>query len=120
MTVRDNREVDDDVGPDLSEAVELAPRVWWVGSLLPGDQFQCHAYLVEQGDQSVLIDPGSVLAVDDMIRKIDAVVGIEHVRWLVCSHSDPDIIGALPALAARRAPRRCHCHALARRSADPS
>ena len=101
VTVRDNREVDDDVGPDLSGAVELAPRVWWVGSLLPGDQFQCHAYLVEQGDQSVLIDPGSVLAVDDMIRKIDAVVGIDHVRWLVCSHSDPDIIGSLPALAAR-------------------
>jgi diguanylate cyclase (GGDEF)-like protein len=93
--------VENAVWPDLSEAVELAPRVWWVGSMLPDDQFQCHAYLIEQGDESVLVDPGSALAVDDLIRKVDEVVGVERVRWLVCSHSDPDIISALPALAAR-------------------
>jgi len=89
------------VPTDTSVAVELAPRVWWVGSLLPGDQFQCHVYLVEQGNQSVLIDPGSALNSADVIRKIDSVVGVDNVRWLVCSHSDPDILGALPALVAR-------------------
>jgi diguanylate cyclase (GGDEF)-like protein len=86
---------------DTSDAVELAPRIWWVGSLLPGDQFQCHVYLVEQGDQSVLIDPGSALNTEEVIRRIDAVVGVANVRWPVCSHSDPDILGALPALVAR-------------------
>lgn len=86
---------------DVSKAVELAPRVWWVGTLLPDDQFQCHVYLIEQGDESVLIDPGSALTADDTIRKIDDVVGIENVRWLVCSHADPDILGAIPALMAR-------------------
>ena len=86
---------------DLSQAVELAPRVWWVGSLLPDDQFQCHVYLVEQGDQSVLIDPGSALIAGDTIRKIDDVVGVGNVRWLVCSHADPDILATIPALIAR-------------------
>ncbi len=86
--------------PDTDGPVEIAPRVWWVGSLLPGDDFQCHVYLVEQGDQSVLIDPGSALTADEVIRKIDAVVGLANVRWLVCSHCDPDIIGALPAMEA--------------------
>jgi diguanylate cyclase (GGDEF)-like protein len=81
--------------------IELAPRVWWVGSLLPGDAFQCHVYLVEQGDESVLIDPGSVLTVDEVMRKVDAIVGVDRIRWLVCSHADPDIIAALPALIAR-------------------
>lgn len=84
-----------------SEAVELAPRVWWVGALIPGDEFQCHVYLVEQGDQSVLIDPGSALIADEVIRKIDSIVGLDQVRWVVCSHGDPDVIGALPALVAR-------------------
>jgi diguanylate cyclase (GGDEF)-like protein len=83
------------------EPVELAPRVWWVGSLLPDDDFQCHVYLIEQGDQSVLVDPGSVLAADAMLEKVDRVVGTENVRWLVCSHSDPDIIAAIPALVER-------------------
>jgi diguanylate cyclase (GGDEF)-like protein len=90
-----------DVQINISEAVEIAPRVWWVSTLLVGDKFQCHVYLIEQGDQSVLIDPGSALTADEVIRKVDSVIGLENVRWLVCSHQDPDIIGALPALVAR-------------------
>jgi diguanylate cyclase (GGDEF)-like protein len=86
---------------DTSRAIELAPRIWWVGALLPGDPFQCHVYLVEQGDKSVLIDPGSALTAGEVVAKVDDVVGVENLRWLVCSHSDPDIISALPALVAR-------------------
>lgn len=86
--------------PDMADPIELAPRVWWVGSLLPGDDFQCHVYLIEQGDHSVVLDPGSALTADEVIRKINAVVGLDHVRYLVCSHCDPDIIGALPAMTA--------------------
>lgn len=87
--------------PELDGAVELAPRVWWVGAPLEGDRFQCHVYLIEQGDQSVLIDPGSALAVDAVTAKIASVVGLDRIRWLVCSHSDPDIVGAIPGLLAR-------------------
>jgi len=72
-----------------------------VGSLLPDDAFQCHVYLVEQGDNSVLIDPGSALIAKDIVAKVDEVVGVENVRWLVCSHADPDVIAAIPALVAR-------------------
>ena len=89
------------VALDTSRPIELAPRIWWVGALLPGDQFQCHVYLVEQGDQSVLIDPGSALIADVVVHKVDEVVGVENLRWLVCSHSDPDIISAMPKLVAR-------------------
>ena len=85
---------------DTSQAVEIAPRVWWVGSMIPDDNFQCHVYLIEQGDQSVLIDPGSALIADEIIRKVDDVVGLGNVRWLVCSHADPDILGALPTMVA--------------------
>lgn len=83
---------------DTSEAVELAPRIWWVGSMLAHDRFQTHVYLIEQGDQSVLIDPGSALNVDEVIRKIDSVVGLHNVRWIVCSQPDIDIVAALPYL----------------------
>ena len=86
---------------DTSRAVEIAPRVWWVSSLLHHDNFQCHTYLIEQGDQSVVIDPGSALIDDEIIEKIDDVVGLTNVRWLVCSHADPDILGALPKMIER-------------------
>ncbi len=91
----------DSVPVDTSQAVEIAPRVWWVSSMLPNDNFQCHVYLIEQGDQSVIIDPGSALIAEEIIRKVDDVVGLHNVRWLVCSHADPDILGALPAMVAR-------------------
>ena len=107
-----------DLGITL-RAVELAPRVWWVGAMLPDDRFQCHVYLIEQGDQSVIIDPGSALVADDVIRKVDEVVGLDNVRWLVCSHADPDVIGAMPAFVAHGLHERVDRHALARRRADP-
>ena len=78
--------------------MEIAPRVWWVSAMLPNDRFQCHAYLVEQGDQSVLIDPGSALTANALVRNVEEVVGLSNVRWVVCSHADPDIIAAVPSL----------------------
>ncbi|MDH2903964.1 MAG: MBL fold metallo-hydrolase [Actinomycetota bacterium] len=69
--------------------------------MLPHDNFQCHTYLIEQGDQSVVIDPGSALIDDEIIKNIDVVVGLRNVRWLVCSHADPDILGALPKMIER-------------------
>jgi diguanylate cyclase (GGDEF)-like protein len=87
-----------DVGVDASGAVEIAPRVWWVGSNLSRDQPLGNVYLIEQGDQSVLIDPGSALIVDEVVRKVEAVVGLRNVRWLVCSQPDSDVTAALPAL----------------------
>ncbi len=93
---------------DTSEAIELAPRVWWVGARGPSNKVHHHAYLLEQGDQSVLVDPGSALTSHEVIRKIDSVVGLANVRWLVCSHADLDVIGALPALVAHGLHRDAH------------
>ena len=73
-----------EVFADLSRAIELAPRVWWVGSILPRDKFQCHVYLIKQGDQSVVIDPVSALITDKVITKIDSIIGpgvlVDHVE----------------------------------------
>ncbi len=55
---------------ELSRPVEIAERIWWVGSLIPDDDFQCHAYLVEAGDQSALIDPGSSVTIESTLEKV--------------------------------------------------
>ena len=78
--------------------VQVAPRVWWVGAVRPDETFQCHAYLVEAGDSSVLIDPGSADAIDDVLAKVRQIVPLESIRWVVCHHSDPDIAAGLPDL----------------------
>jgi diguanylate cyclase (GGDEF)-like protein len=83
---------------DTSHALEIAPRIWWVGHVLPDDVFQCHVYLLEQGDQSVLFDPGSRLTFAGTLRKIEQVIPFTHIRYFVCHHQDPDIAAAMPLI----------------------
>jgi diguanylate cyclase (GGDEF)-like protein len=78
--------------------VEIAERIWWVGHILEDDPFQCHAYLIEQGRQSVLIDPGSRLTFRHTLKKIEEIIPFAHLRYFICHHADPDIIGAMPII----------------------
>jgi diguanylate cyclase (GGDEF)-like protein len=80
---------------DTSRAIQIADRIWWVGHYLPDDVFQCHAYLIENGDQSVLIDPGSELTFRHTLRKIKEVTSFDNIRYFVCHHQDPDITAAM-------------------------
>ncbi len=82
------------------EPIEVAPRLWWVGSRIEGDPFQCHVYLLEQGDQSVLFDPGSVLTWSDTLEKIEKIISFDDIRWFVVHHQDPDVCGAMPEIDA--------------------
>jgi len=69
-----------------------------VGSYVPGDPFQCHVYLLEHGDQSVLFDPGGRLTWPEVRRKVEEVVPFDAIRWFVCHHQDPDITASLPII----------------------
>lgn len=83
---------------DLRHAVEIGERTWWVGHYLPNDVFQCHAYLIEQGDQSALIDPGGYLTFPHVYQKVKEVIPFSHIRYFICQHQDPDIAGALKSI----------------------
>lgn len=83
---------------DCTHPLEIAERIWWVGHVLPDDPFQCHVYLIEQGDQSVLLDPGSLLTFPGTLRKIEQVIAFTQIRYFICHHQDPDITAALPLI----------------------
>ena len=78
--------------------IEIAERIWWVGHVQADDPFQCHVYLIEQGEQSVLVDPGSRLTFRHTLRKIEQIIPFSSVRYFICHHQDPDITGALPII----------------------
>lgn len=85
---------------DPKRAVEIAERIWWVGA--GRGREQRHAYLIEHGDQSVLLNPGSKRAFADIQRRIEEVLPFRHIRWFVCLHQDPDVTSALPLIDAAR------------------
>ena len=81
--------------------IELDDRIWWVGATAADGGFPSNVYLIEQGDDSVVIDPGSSLGAEETADKINAVVGLRNVRWIVCSQPDADKVAALPLLLQR-------------------
>ena len=50
---------------NTSEAILIAPNIYWVGMHLKDDPFQCHPYLIKNGNESILID---LLSVDSILE----------------------------------------------------
>ena len=36
--------------------MQIGDGLWWVGTRLENDQFQCHAYYLDNGSDGVLLD----------------------------------------------------------------
>ncbi|WP_035586542.1 oxygen-binding di-iron domain-containing protein [Hippea jasoniae] len=80
---------------DYKNPVEIGDDVFWVGSYIPDDQFQCHVYLIRNKDESILIDPGSLITFDQTKRKIEQLIKLEDIKYFICHHQDPDIVASL-------------------------
>jgi len=65
---------------------------------LENDPFQCHPYLIENGNESILIDPGSMLEFEETVRKVSSVTDIKSIKYIVLHHQDPDLAAAVPAI----------------------
>ncbi|MDD2653202.1 MAG: ATP-binding protein [Sulfurimonas sp.] len=83
---------------DTSKAIEIAPSIYWVGMHLKGDPFQCHPYLIKNGNESILIDPGSMLEFDETVRKIKTLIHMSDIRYIILHHQDPDLAAAVPEI----------------------
>ncbi len=70
---------------DFNHAVQLDDSVWWVGHYLSDDPFQCHVYLIEAGDSSVLVDPGSKLTFPWTLQKIEEIIPFSHIKYFILS-----------------------------------
>jgi len=83
---------------DFKDAIEIAQDIYWIGMYLENDPFQCHPYLIKNGDESILIDPGSMLEFKETVRKIKSVVDIKSIKYIVLHHQDPDLVAAVPEI----------------------
>ena len=82
---------------NYNKAIEIAKYVYWVGAYVENEKFQCHAYLVLDGNESVLIDPGSMLEYEIIKEKIKSVIDLKNIKYIVASHQDPDVCANIPA-----------------------
>jgi len=78
---------------DYTKPVEIAPDIYWIGYVIPDDPFQCHVYLIKNGSESILIDPGSMITFPVVLDKLTSIVHIRDIKYIIMHHQDPDIVG---------------------------
>ncbi len=83
---------------DFTQAIEIAKNIYWVGMYLENDPFQCHPYFIENGNESILVDPGSMLEFDAVVKKINAVSSMSAVKYIILHHQDPDLAASVPEM----------------------
>ncbi|WP_022669763.1 diguanylate cyclase [Hippea alviniae] len=83
---------------NLNNPIEIAEEIYWVGSELKNDKFQCHVYFINNDDESILLDPGSRLTYPIVKSKIKKITNLKNIKYLICHHQDPDIVACVDDL----------------------
>lgn len=76
--------------------IEIAKNIYSVGGHDQNEFLQCNPYLIIDGEEAVLIDPGSVLDFEAVYRNVTRLVPIENIKYVVLHHQDPDLCSSVP------------------------
>ncbi|MDI6750391.1 MAG: MBL fold metallo-hydrolase [Rhodocyclaceae bacterium] len=96
-------------------AIEIAPRVHWIGALDPdlrsfdiilktANGTTYNSYVVRGSTGVAVIDTVKESFAATFFRRLESVTGYDEIRAIVLNHLEPDHSGALPELL-RRAPQ---------------
>ncbi|MBF0098845.1 MAG: MBL fold metallo-hydrolase [Magnetococcales bacterium] len=70
----------------------------WVGVHDEEASLHCNSYLILDGEEAVLIDPGSIPHFPVVARKIIEVIDPKRISTIIVTHQDPDVCGNLPVM----------------------
>ena len=69
--------------------------------LVSGDGVQSNQFLIIDGDQSIVLDPGGQLTFSALTLAIRKFIDPKHLTYMFASHQDPDIIASLESWVMR-------------------
>ena len=52
-------------------------------------------YLIVNGDEGLLIDPGCAASFDDVFEAVSQYIDVKNLKYIFFSHQDPDVAGSL-------------------------
>jgi len=84
----------------MSEVTALSGGYYWVGNSQLTEDLLCNPYLLVEGDEGILFDPGSALDAKDVMAAVASILPLEKIRYVVLHHQDPDLAAALPYMEA--------------------
>lgn len=83
---------------DHNAAIAVTRDIYWVGFFDAEADLHCNPYLLMDGDEAVVIDPGSIPHFPIVMRKIIELVDPERISTIIACHQDPDVCGNLPVM----------------------
>ena len=86
---------------DYSRAIEIDDGIYWLGWTEENSAFRSNPYLIDDGEDVVLLEPGSVPHFSIFYKKLESVVEPERVNYIFVSHQDPDLCTGIPLLEER-------------------
>ena len=78
--------------------LELRNGIYHIGDPTTQNGLNCNPYLLIDGDEAVLIDPGSPLDYSTVLENIQKLISLEKIKYIVLHHQDPDFCASLPLL----------------------
>lgn len=68
--------------------------VYWLG-ITNETAFRCNAYLIVDGDEHIIVDPGSRTFFPQVKSRVAQVCEPEHVTGIILCHQDPDVSASM-------------------------
>jgi len=83
---------------DASKAHGVTEGIWWVGFFEGDFNGAFNPYLLIDGSEAVLINPGSMADThcNQVVKKIESIIAPACIGHIVVLHNDPDRCAALP------------------------
>ncbi|MBU0630393.1 MAG: MBL fold metallo-hydrolase [Candidatus Margulisbacteria bacterium] len=83
---------------DYLEPIKVFDGVYWIGFYDEKADFHCNPYLMIDGEEAVLFDPGSAIHYPKVASKIFSLIDPAQISYIVLHHQDPDLCGSVPLL----------------------
>ncbi|MGC4069381.1 MAG: methyl-accepting chemotaxis protein [Polyangiaceae bacterium] len=79
------------------DSQDLGDGIHWVG-VDTQDAFRCNPYLIIDGEDAVLVDPGGLLTAEGVLARVAELIDLRQIRYIIGHHQDPDVISAVSYL----------------------
>ncbi len=80
----------------VSRTEKIVDGIYWVGGREQDGGLHCNPYLIVDGGEGILLDPGSVLDFEDVYENVCNILPIDQIRYVILHHQDPDLCSAVP------------------------
>ncbi len=79
---------------------QIVEGIYHVGDASSNNGLDCNPYLLIEGNEAVLFDPGSGLDFEQVLANVKSLVSLESITHIVLHHEDPDFCAAVPLFEA--------------------